>query len=113
MAYPGNTTEESVRIKLERYLLNPAHPEGSDKARWFESALGFTLHNVGEIAKQLIFDETKAVPTEETPFGQKYEQIIKLTGANGRIIDVLFVWIKNTDGVTRLVTAPPPKKKRA
>jgi filamentous hemagglutinin len=37
-------------------------------------------------------------------------QQISITGANGRIIEVPFVWIKNSDNVVRLVTAIPPKK---
>lgn len=108
--FPGATTQESVKIKLENYLLNPTHPQGGDKARWFEAALGFTKSNIDELAKQIVFDPSKAVPTDSTPYGQKYEQVIPITGANGRQIDVLFVWITNPDNVTRLVTAPPTKK---
>lgn len=108
--YPGATTEESVRIKLESYLLNPAHPIGGAKARWYEQALGFTRSNIDELARQLVFDPTKAAPTELTPFGQKYVQPTLITGANGRQIEVGVGWITNPDGVTRIVTAPPAKK---
>ncbi len=110
--YPGITTEESVTIKLATYLLNPFHPRGKDKAAWFAAALGFTITNLEELARQIVFDSSKAVPTDATNFGQKYEQMISITGANGRTIDVLFVWIANPDGVIRLITAPPTKKKR-
>jgi len=48
-----------------------------------------------------------------THHGQKCEQFIKITGSNGRVIEVQFLWIKNTDGVCRLVTAIPNTLLRA
>ena len=110
--YPGATTEESVKIKLATYLLNPKHPRGKEKAAWFAAALGFALDNLEELARQIVFDINRAVPTGATSFGRKYEQMISIVGANGRVIEVLFVWIANPDGVIRLVTAPPTTKKR-
>lgn len=62
------------------------------------------------LAKQIIFDPNIAVKTDLIEYGQKFEQIIKITGANGKVIDVRFVWITNNDGITRLVTAIPTKK---
>jgi len=53
---------------------------------------------------------SKAVQTGVTEFGTKYNQIISIKGANGRVIDVVFAWIKNEDGVVKLVTAIPTKK---
>lgn len=103
----GKTTEESVSRKLDGYLLNPAHEEGGPKARWLKSALGFSSDNAEELAKQLVFDESKAVARELTEFGQKYEQAIHLVGANGKVIPTQVVWIKNPDNVTRLVTLIP------
>jgi filamentous hemagglutinin len=49
------------------------------------------------------------VPTLLTQHGQKFDQIISITGANGRTIDVNFGWIRNNDDVVRLVTAIPTK----
>ncbi len=66
--YPGVTTEESVKIKLDSYLLNPDHPVGGFKARWYEQALGFNRSNMEKLAKQLIFDASKAVPTTLTEY---------------------------------------------
>jgi len=99
------STAESVTDKLRRYLLNPNHPVGGDKATWFKKALGFTQENLGDLAKQIKFDQAKAVATELTQHGQKYEQVINIVGANGKTIPTLFVWIKNNDGVVRLVTS--------
>jgi hypothetical protein len=103
-------TQFSVENKLTRYLLNMEHPVGGAKANWFEKALGFTKDNMGELAKQIVFDPKKAVQTAVTDYGTKFNQTISIKGANGKEIDVLFSWIKNNDGVTRLVTGIPAKK---
>lgn len=108
--YPGATTEESVKIKLDSYLLNPDHPIGGFKARWYEQVLGFNRNNMDELAKQIVFDISKAVQTVLTEYGQKFVQPTIITGVNGKRIEVRVVWITNPDGVTRLVTAPPSKK---
>ena len=96
--------------KLARYLLNPNHPVGGSKAKWFKEALGFTKSNADDLAKQIVFDPSKAFKTAVTEHGTKFNQLISIKGANGRSIDVTFAWIKNNDGVTRLVTSIPTKK---
>lgn len=105
----GALSELSVEKKLLSYLLNFDHPVGVDKAIWFDKALGFTTENYKELAGQLVFDEAKAIQTEVTPYGVKFNQIIPVTGANGKIINVLTAWIRNNDNVVRLVTAYPAK----
>ncbi|MBI3226169.1 MAG: hypothetical protein HYZ39_14040 [Mycolicibacterium cosmeticum] len=102
-----NLTQASVRDKLERYLLNPDHEVGGPKAAWFEQALGFTRENAPGLAKQIVFDEGRAVQTGTNQFGTKFNEVIPITGANGKTIDVTFAWIRNNDGVVRLVTAIP------
>lgn len=104
------TTEMSIKDKLYNYLLDPTHPKGGPKAKWFKEALGFTRENIDDLAKQLIFNPAKAIQTEVTEFGTKYNQIISIKGANGKTIDVLTSWIKNEDGVIRIITAVPTKK---
>jgi len=101
---------ERVTDKLQRYLLNPDHPVGGSKAKWFEQALGYTKDNLGDLAKQIVFDPTKAVETGVTQHGTMYNQVITITGANGKQIDVTFACIKNLDGIVRLVTAIPTDK---
>jgi len=103
-------SRESVSDKLSRYLLNKDHPgAGSSKAKWFEQALGFNQSNLDQLANQIHFNRVTAVATTMTEHGQKYNQIITITGANGKKIEVLFGWIENKDGVVRLVTAIPTK----
>ncbi len=101
----GGSTEESVAIKLEKYLLNPIHSAGGPKSEFFRRALGFTRKNADELAKQIVFDEDKAVLKAVTEHGTKYDQEILIKGANGREIVVPFTFMKYTDGVVRLVTA--------
>ena len=99
------TTEASVEKKLETYLLNPNHPVGMHKARWFRGALGFTQANQEQLAAQVVFNEAQATVTGVTQYGTKYNQIIPITGANGKVINVTFAWIRNNDGIVRLVTS--------
>jgi hypothetical protein len=104
-------SQESVIDKLWRYLLDSNHENGgAEKANWFNQALGFTRQNLADFARQVVFDPNKAWETGVTQFGTKYNQIISITGANGRTIDVLFGWIRNPDGIVRLVTAIPTPK---
>ncbi|MDU4960941.1 MAG: hypothetical protein E6X17_09830 [Sporomusaceae bacterium] len=102
-------SRESVTVKLEKYLLNVEHVDGASKAKWFEKALGFTKENASDLARQIVFDPNKAVKTATTEFGTKYNQVIPITGPNGKTIDVVFAWIENNDGVIRLITAIPTK----
>ena len=105
----ATVTKLSVDDKLARYLLNMDHSLGVDKAKWFEAALGFNKNNADELAKQIVFNEATAVRTVTIPSGDKYDQFIPITGANGKLIDVKFTWIRNNDGLVRLVTATPSK----
>ncbi|TPV33547.1 DUF6883 domain-containing protein [Pantoea anthophila] len=106
----ASETQTSVDSKLTNYLLAKDHPVGGSKAEWFDKALGFNQGNSSDLAKQIVFEPSKAVKTAETQHGVKYDQVISITGANGRTIDVKFGWIKNNDGIVRLVTAIPAKK---
>jgi hypothetical protein len=103
-------SEESIKRKVEGYLLNPEHAKGGPTADWFNQALGFTRENAAELERQIVFDPGKAVQTGVTQFGTTYNHVIPITGANGKTIDVLFGWIRNDDGVVRLVTAIPAKR---
>lgn len=97
---------------LYTYILNPNSKDGASKAKWFKEALGFSRANANELASQIKFDPSKEVKTSMAEFGTKYEQFITFKGANGKVIDVKFVWlVHDEDGVPRLVTAIPTTKK--
>ena len=104
------TTADSVNKKLQNYLLDLNHPAGGSKAKWFKQALGFTQDNLDDLAKQIQFDPSKAIQTGVTEYGTKFNQVIKIVGANDKKIDVTFAWIRNNDGVVRLVTSIPTPK---
>jgi hypothetical protein len=108
-AASNDPSAASVLDKLYRYTLNPDHADGKDKADWFRRALGFTRANISDLAKQIVFDESRAIQTSITEWGTKYNQTIAIVGANGRTLPVLTAWIRGTDGVVRLVTAIPGK----
>ncbi len=105
-----NLDTDWTNKKLNEYLLNKDHPVGGSKAKWFDEALGFDKSNVDQLSNQIIFDEKNAIPTVQTEYGQKYNQVISITGANGREIDVTFAWIKHNDGTIKLITAIPTKR---
>ncbi|WP_230939334.1 DUF6883 domain-containing protein [Burkholderia vietnamiensis] len=100
----------NLESKLSGYLLDPAHPQNQTKANWFSQALGFDQRNWQDLASQLYFDPATAVPTKTTQYGQTYEQVIPITGANGKTIDTSFVFMKDNSGTVRLVTGIPAKK---
>jgi len=102
-------TAESVLHKLDTYLLDPTHPRGSTMAVWYERALGFTKQNIGDLAKQIVFDPNTAYETAVTQYGTKYNQIISITGANGKFINIVAAWIELPDGTIKLVTTTPVK----
>jgi filamentous hemagglutinin len=47
--------------------------------------------------------------TKVTQYGTHYNQVISITGANGKVIDVLAVWIELADGTIQFVTTYPAK----
>lgn len=104
-------SQESVKKKVEGYLLNPEHDKGGPKAKWFEEALGFTLKNADDLERQIVFDMTKATFRGDSQWGPTYNQMISITGANGKTIDVLFGWIIRDDsGYPSMTTAIPTKR---
>jgi hypothetical protein len=58
----------------------------------------------------LMLNHVMKTASRSSSFGQQYTQYIPITGANGRVISVQFNWIRNYDGIVRLVGAIPPKR---
>ena len=93
--------------KLIGYALNPDHPVGKEKARAFKAALGYTKENSEELREKILelFDEKDLVLKREGKYGKQYEQIMKITGPNGKTANVLTAWIKeNESSEPRLVS---------
>jgi hypothetical protein len=76
---------DSVEEKLTRYLLEPSHRR--QKAKWFESVLGFTLENRDQLAKQIKLDPKYLRPSQSNDWGIMYEQPTTIIGANGRVLE--------------------------
>lgn len=100
--------------KLYNYLLNPLHPDGKSKARFFELA-GYTATNRDTGAgEQLRADllrlacsgtVTKQMPNPE---GVKFVVIGSIDAPNGRTYELLTVWaVEPPDHAPRLITAYP------
>lgn len=81
--------------KLKGYCLNPDHPVGKNKARVFESALGFTQGDAPELAKQIKegVKNAKPVPGKTDKYGSRYTVDVQVTGRNGRTVTVETAWI--------------------
>lgn len=94
--------------KLTSYALNPQHPVGGDKARVFESALGYNQSN----ADQLIGGVQQGVLTNPAvmgkvdQFGQRFTVDMPITGPNGNTVMVRTGWVLDPGAtVPRLATA--------
>lgn len=85
--------------KLVDYALNPNHPIGKAKASAFKAALGYTKENSEELRVKILelFSEDKMVLKQEGRYGKQYEQIMRITGPNGKTANVLTAWIKEDE----------------
>lgn len=98
--------------KLSDYLLNPAHPVGGTKARWFIS-LGYHPDNPGQLESDLleIVRSSSDYLDEPTRFGVKYVVRGRIESPSGRRANVRTVWIAETNAPRpRLVTAYPDEE---
>ncbi|MBN3575893.1 DUF6883 domain-containing protein [Vibrio neptunius] len=71
--------------KLTEYALNPNHPVGGNKAKVFESALGFNQSNAGDLMKQLqkgVMNNTP-VAGKVDKYGSRFTVDIPVTGPAG------------------------------
>ena len=97
--------------KVVGYLLNPAHPFGASKARFFASA-GFRIEGWQQLAQALLDHgrRCEVARTRETGFGKRYEVEGKLDCPDGRLRLVRTVWQMDDDEIApRLITAYPLK----
>ncbi|WP_228465450.1 DUF6883 domain-containing protein [Listeria seeligeri] len=81
--------------KLTEYALNPEHPIGGNKAKVFESTLGYNKSNADDLLKQ-VYDklpESEAVLGNLDVYGQRYTVDMSITGPNGKAKTVRTGWI--------------------
>lgn len=121
--YPLNESKSEDEIKEEKkannfsiprnkftdYALNPE--KAPDKARAFESALGYNKDNCDKLIRDIDahVDVHKLVEKGDNGYGMRYEQIIRLKGPNEKEANVLTAWIDNR-GELRLTSVYVTKK---
>ena len=82
------------RVKIEGYVLDPAHPVGKHKAIVFKSALGFEQSD-WELLRDSIIAELpyhEAIAGKTDQHCTRYNVIMPITGPNGRTLDVMTAW---------------------
>lgn len=84
--------------KLTEYALNPDHPVGGNKAKVFESALGYNQSNADDLMRQIYekLPNSDAVLGTLDEYGQRYTVDILISGPNGNIVNVRTGWIIKT-----------------
>jgi len=95
--------------KITRYLLNPAHPTGAAKARFFV-LFGFSLGNWRELKSALLEHPHHHPITDRTssPFGETFEVSCSLVTPDGRNPCIISVWIIEPPNPNpRFITAYP------
>ena len=106
---------ESAVIQMEK-LTNYALDFGKDpdKAEAFRRALGYTQRNAKQLADNVRenLHNFEVVFKGNNGFGDLYECVMRLTGANGREANVLTGWIvENGTDFPRLTTLYVTKRK--
>lgn len=97
--------------KFTKYALDPI--KQPDKARAFKEALGYTIENYEDLIDniQKNFDESLLKLKASDKYGDRYELVMNLKGANGKNANVCTAWIKeNADSELRLTSAYVTKK---
>jgi hypothetical protein len=109
MILPHADLAEVTEDKVRRYLLNPDHPDGASKARFF-ALMGFTADEwllLAEALRRLAL-KTEVAKRIETGHGTKYIVDGRLESPSGRTPNVRTVWIVDPGReIARLVTAFP------
>jgi len=97
-----------ARLKVTHYLLDPAHPKGGPKARFF-AAFGFERGAPDGLARALLdhagAGQVTGVTTDER--GWLYEVTGPLVTPDGRNPEIISVWIVRHIGPAEFVTAYP------
>jgi len=75
--------------------LNPEYPVGGNKAKVFDSALGYNQSNADGLMNQIYekLPQTESVLGKVDNYGQRYTVDIPITGPNGNTATVRTGWI--------------------
>jgi hypothetical protein len=113
---PTNPLEaELPESKFVRYLLDPNHPNGRSKAKFFRETLGIDAIDWRYLAAQL-HDGLKVatlvelgVKNWQEGLGVTFNAVMPVVGRNGRIVAIDTNWIMEPGQQPRLSTAVPAK----
>ncbi len=98
--------------KLERYVLNPQHPKGKDKAALFKNRLGITLENK-EVLEKALLDAAisqEAIIYKQDQYGTQYDIKFLIETEVGTSL-VISCWIIRTgEAFPRLTNVYPVNK---
>lgn len=109
MKLPSASNANVEREKIVDYLLNPAHPDNSGKADFFE-ALGFRRNEWKTLAAAFLAlaRQTEVAQSMKSPHGQKYVIVGRIESPGGKSPLVKTIWIVDSGlEAARLVTAYP------
>lgn len=98
--------------KFTEYALD--YDKAPDKAYAFEEVLGYTKDNYNDLIENILenIDEGSFIEKGNNGYGNLFEQIIELKGANNRIANVLTAWIEENKG-KRLTSAYITNRKKS
>ena len=117
-AQPG--LESSVPPeKLTRYALDPAHPQGGGKAKFFRDTLNITADDWRYLYAQ-IHEAIEDAPLTDLKMkrgawgvGVSFNAMLAITGRNGRIASVFTNWIMRPGQKPQLATIRPDEQQQA
>lgn len=109
--YEGKRKLAIPKMKLSGYALNPQ--KAPDKAAAFEKALGYTLRDAETLVQDVLdhLDDEAFIEKGDAGHGMRYEQILLLTGLNGKQANVLTAWIDDGNGGKRMTSIYVTKRR--
>ena len=113
MRLPNAHLAIADREKITTYLLNPSHPYGASKARFF-AAFGFSV-DASEVLANALREHARlyeVARTYETDWGPRFEINGRLGAPDGRQPRIRSVWQLDEGKIApRLITAYPLRSK--
>lgn len=109
---PGIEDLVMPKEKFTEYALNPE--KEPDKAKAYESALGYNLSNFEKLIENITENVNKfeAIEKPDNSYGKRYSVLMDLKGENNKTASVMTVWIvDNKTGKTRLISHYVKKRK--
>jgi hypothetical protein len=107
---------ELPEAKFVRYLLNPEHPDGQGKAKFFRDELGIGATDWRYLAAQFYAGLRSAdvgqlrVKSWDEGYGASFNCVMAIRGLNSRMAMVETNWIVKPGSVPQLSTAFPAKR---